>query len=98
MMEIVTLKNLPNKEERAKIGKAARAIYEPLREELERSHWGKYVAINVETGDYIVAPEQARAVKEMQKKYPGILPFVIRIGYRAVYHFGGSGLNDGKRP
>ena len=96
-METFTLKNLPNKEERAKIGKAARAIYEPLREKLERSHWGDYVAINVENADYIVAVDQAGAVKEMQPKYPGVLPFVIRVGYRAVYHFGGSGLNDGKR-
>jgi len=96
-METITLKSLPSKEERAKIGKAAREIYESLREELEKSHWGNYVAINVENGDYIVAADHNGAVQEIQNKYPGVLPFVIRIGYRAVYHFGGSGLNDGKR-
>jgi hypothetical protein len=96
-MEALTLKNLPDKEERAKIGKAARAIYEPLRERLEKSCWGDYVAINIENGDYIVAPDHGDAVKQIKVKYPGVLPFVIRIGYRAVYHFGGSGLNDGKR-
>lgn len=93
-MEILTLKNLPAKEERAKIGKAARSIYEPLREALERDHWGEYVAINVENGDYVVSADHEDAVKQMQAKYPGVLPFVIRIGYRAVYHFGGSGLSE----
>jgi len=96
-MEALTLKNLPNKQERAKIGQAARTIYAPLRETLERDHWGEYIAINVENGDYIVSANHRDAVRQIQKKYPGVLPFVIRIGYRAIYHFGGSGLNDGKR-
>jgi hypothetical protein len=97
-METVTLKKFPNKEERAKIGKAARTIYKRLHEVLEKEHWGEYVAINVENSDYIISSDQEDAVKQMHAKYPGRLPFVIRIGYRAVYHFGGSGLNDGKRP
>jgi len=97
-MEItIPRKKLPNKEERAKIGKAARTIYERLQEALEREHWGEYVAINIENGDYIVAVDQEDSVEQMHAKYPGLLPFVIRIGYRAVYHFGGSGINDGRR-
>ncbi|MDZ7291362.1 MAG: hypothetical protein ONB44_25075 [candidate division KSB1 bacterium] len=97
-MERLTIKNLPNKEERAQIGKAARAIYEPLREALERDHWGEYIAINVKNGDYVVSASHEDAARQMHARYPGEFPFVIRIGYRAVYHFGGSGLNDGKRP
>jgi len=96
-MEKVDLRDLPDKAERAKIGKAARAIYEPLHEALERDHWGEYVAINVKNGDYRVSAEHEDAAKQIHAKYPGVLPFIIRIGYRAVYHFGGSGLSDGKR-
>ncbi len=96
-MEKITLQNLPSKEERARIGLVARAIYEPMREALEKEHWGEYVAINVNARDYVVAPSQEEATRRMHAKYPGTLPFVIRIGYRAVYHFGGTGLNDGKR-
>jgi len=96
-METITLKTLPNKEARVKIGKAARTIYERLHEALEREHWGEYVAINVENGDYVVSVNQEDATKQMHAKYPGLLPFIIRIGYRAVYHFGGSGINDGRR-
>jgi len=97
-METVTLKNLPNREERAEIGHKARTIYENVRVALEKDHWGEYVAINVENGDYIISIDQTEATKQMIHKYPGILPFIIRIGYRAVYHFGGSGLSDGRRP
>jgi len=97
-METLTLRNFPTKEERAKIGKAARSIYEALREDLERDHWGEYIAINVNTGNYVVSAKQEDAARQMHAKYPGEMPFIIRIGYRAVYHFGGSGLNDGKRP
>jgi len=96
-METITLQNLPNKEERARIGLLARAIYEPVRQALEKEHWGEYMAINVNTRDYVVAATQEEATREMHARYPGALPFVIRIGYRAVYHFGGTGLNDGKR-
>lgn len=96
-MEKITLQNLPSKEERARIGLMARAIYEPMRETLEKEHWGEYVAINVNTRDYSVSANQGEATKRMHAKYPATLPFVIRIGYRAVYHFGGTGLNDGKR-
>ncbi len=45
-MTTMTLKSLPAQEERAKIGLIARAIYEPLRETLERERWGEYIAIN----------------------------------------------------
>ena len=96
-MTTITLTNLPNREERAKIGEKARGIYEPLRQDMEREHWGEYIAINVENRDYVVSADQEDAVKQVQLKSPGVLPFVIRIGYRAVYHFGGSGLSDGKR-
>jgi len=96
-METVTLKDLPNKEERAEIGKKARMIYEPLRETLESSRWGEYVAINVENGDYLVSADHEEAAKQMLVKYPNVFPFVIRIGYRAVYHFGGRVLSDGNR-
>jgi hypothetical protein len=96
-MEATKIKKLPNRKERAKIGKKARAIYARLRVALEKDYWGEYVAINVENGDYIVSTDHTEATKQMLNKYPNILPFIIRIGYRAVYHFGGSGLSDGKR-
>jgi len=98
-METATLrKKLPNKEERRKIGQAADAIYAPLREQLERERWGDYIAINVDNGDYVVAPDDLEASQAVKARYPRIIPVVIRIGYKAVVHFGGTGVSDGIRP
>ncbi len=96
-MTTVTTKNLPSREERREIGKKARAIYEPLREQLEKNHWGEFISINVENGDYVVAPDDVKAARAIKAKYPGIIPFTIRIGYKAVVHFGGTGVSDGVR-
>jgi hypothetical protein len=98
-METTTIrKKLPTKEERRKIGQAADAIYAPLREQLERERWGEYISINVDNGDYAIAPDDLEAVQTIKTKYPGIIPFTIRIGYKAVVHFGGTGVSDGIRP
>ncbi len=73
-METATLrKKLPTKEERAKVGKAADAIYAPLREQLEKEHWGEYISINVVNGDYALASDHSEAVKAIKAKYPGII-------------------------
>ncbi|MFQ5627774.1 MAG: hypothetical protein ACE5I1_03360 [bacterium] len=94
-MQTMTLENLPNEKERAKIGKKARRIYAKIRKELEKDHWGKFIAINVDNGDYIVSSEHGVAAEQLIKKYPELIPYIIRIGYEAVYHFGGSGIRDG---
>ena len=96
-METVTTKKLPTREERRKIGDKARAIYEPLREQLEKEHWGEYITIHPETGDYAISPVHWEAVKKMHARYPDVLFYTIRIGYRAVAHFGGRGASDGRR-
>ncbi|MGH7595896.1 MAG: hypothetical protein ACREOI_06060 [bacterium] len=96
-MATISTKNLPSREERREIGKKARAFYEPLREKLEKEHWGEYITIHPDNGDYAISPVHWDAVKEMRTKYPGVLFYTIRIGYRAVGHFGGRGASDGKR-
>jgi hypothetical protein len=96
-MATISTKNLPSREERREIGNKARALYEPLREQLEKDHWGEYITINTNNGDYAVAPEHEEAVAKMRVKYPGQLFFTIRIGYRAIAHFRGLGATDGIR-
>lgn len=97
-MATISTKNLPSREERREIGKKARIFYEPLRDKLEKENWGEYITIHPENGDYAISPVHWDAVKEMRAKYPGVLFYTIRIGYRAVGHFGGRGASDGKRP
>ncbi len=96
-MQTLTTNRIPTREEREAYGDAARAIYENFRETLEEKHWGEYIVIHPGTGDYEIAVDDEEALERMRGKYPGVLFFSIRIGYRAVYHFGASGLSDGQR-
>ncbi len=96
-MQTLTTNRIPTREEREAYGDAARAVYENLREPLEEKHWGEYIVIHPGNGEYEIAAEEEDALERMRGKYPGILFFTIRIGYRAVYHFGASGLIDGQR-
>jgi hypothetical protein len=96
-MSTATLNKLPTREQRIELGKKARAFYEPLREKFEKEHWGEYITIHPEIGDYAVAPDHWSAVNKMRAKYPSVLFYSIRIGYRAFGHFGGRGASDGKR-
>lgn len=96
-MSTMTLDKLPTREQRADLSKKARAFYEPLREKLEKAHWGEYISINPENGDYAISSNHWEAVNEMRAKYPAVLFYTIRIGYRAFGHFGGRGASDGKR-
>lgn len=95
-MQTLTTNRIPTREEREAYGQTARAIYESVREQLEKDHWGEYTVIHPGNGGYIVSADEEEALEQMRAKYPGVLFFSIRIGYRSLYHFGSSGLSDGK--
>jgi hypothetical protein len=97
-MEALTTDRLATRQEIDAYGDAAEKIYAPLRPELEAKHWGEYIAIFPVNGDYAIGRTLDAADKKLRKKYPDVAFFTIRIGYRAVVHFGGSGASDGKRP
>ncbi len=96
-MEKTMTKRFPTREEIRDMGEKARAFYEPLRPELEKTHWGEYITIHPGNGDYSISADHREAVDAMRAKYPGVLFHSIHIGYRAFGHFGGKGVSDGKR-
>ncbi|MEM9164132.1 MAG: hypothetical protein AAGC54_13825 [Cyanobacteria bacterium P01_F01_bin.4] len=79
------------KEELAQRGQA---LYESkVRQQVESGNKGKIVAIDIETGSFEVADKVLAATKRLFERYPNAQPWVIRIGYRAVYHFGARTLS-----
>ena len=67
----------------------AKQLYESqLREHLERTALGCYVAIEPESGDYFLAPTFDEAVNRALDHYPDRLTHTIRIGHRAALHLG----------
>jgi hypothetical protein len=78
------------KEEMSQRGQA---LYESsIRQQVEPENDGKIVAIDIETGAFEVANTVLIATNRLFDRLPEAQPWVIRIGHRAVYHFGSRSL------
>jgi hypothetical protein len=78
------------KEELAERGQK---LYESgIRQQVEAGNEGKIVAIDIETGDFEVADTVVAATDRLFERHPEAQPWGIRIGHRAVYHFGSRSL------
>lgn len=69
------------------IAERGEKIYrEKLRDILEKSHKGMFVAIEVESGKYFLGKSPEEALNIAQKKFPDKIFHLIRIGYAGVYN------------
>ena len=79
-----------SKEELAQRGQE---LYESqIQQQVESGNDGKIVAIDIETGAFEVADNVLPATNRLFDRFPDAQPWVIRIGHRAVYHFGARSL------
>ena len=68
----------------------ADALYEKLREQLEKEHPEEIIAIEPDSGDYFVEKDRRQAEKKARAKYPDRIFFRRRIGDNpAVIHVPG---------
>lgn len=66
-------------------------IYETrLREKLEAENVGKFVVIDVETGDYEMDESEVAASDRAMARFPDHPRYLKRIGYDVAHTFGGS--------
>jgi hypothetical protein len=78
------------KEELAQRGQA---LYESgIRQQVETGNEGKILAIDIETGEFEVDENVVPATNRLFERLPDAQPWIIRIGHRAVYHFGARSL------
>jgi hypothetical protein len=63
-----------------------------IRHQVEVGNEGKIVAIDIETGTFEVDDHVLPATNRLFEQYPDAQPWVIRIGHRAIYHFGARSL------
>lgn len=82
---------LYSKEEFARLGDE---IYEKLRHGIELNNYGKFVAIDINTEEFEIAENTISATRQLYNKLPNALPWVVRIGYRAVHRFGARSLKE----
>ena len=64
-------------------------IYESqIRPQVEADNYGKIVAIDIETGNFVIADDTLTASQKLLEKCPQAQTWVVRIGHRAVHRFG----------
>ena len=75
------------------LAQRGQALYESgIRQQVEAGNENKIVAIDIETGAFEVDDNIVPATNRLFERYPEAQPWVIRIGHRAVYHFGARSL------
>lgn len=75
------------------LAQRGQALYESgIRQQVEAGNENKIVAIDIETGAFEVDDNIVPATNRLFERYPDAQPWVIRIGHRAVYHFGARSL------
>ena len=78
------------REETARLGKE---IYErDIRHLVEADHQGEVVAIDVESGSYSLGKNAIVASEGLRAQHPDAQVWLMRVGHRALYRFGGSSL------
>ena len=73
-----------DKDELTERGKKA---YKLLKPKLEKKFKGKVMAIEVDSGDYVIGDDELDAAVKAQKEFPNKIFVFIRIGYPAVHKF-----------
>jgi hypothetical protein len=75
------------------IARRGQELYESgIRQQIEAGNEDKIVAIDIETGDFEVDETVVGATERLFERHPDAQPWGIRIGHRAVYHFGARSL------
>ena len=67
-------------------------IYErDIRREVEDAHDGDFVAIDVESGSWVLAGSELDAAERLPERQPdAINVWLLRVGYRAIASIGGG--------
>ena len=66
------------------------AIYEKdIRPQLTADDEGKFVAIDIESGEFAIDADELKSCHKLRKCIPDAQAWMVRIGYRHVHRFGG---------
>jgi hypothetical protein len=66
------------------------AIYEKdILPKLTAKDVGKFLAIDIETGDYEIAADEMKAGDKLRARLPEAQIWMVRIGYASTHSFGG---------
>ena len=60
-----------------------------IRDEVETEHRGKFLVMDIETGDYEIDSDDLIATKRLLGRRPQAIMYGLRIGHPAAYRLGG---------
>ena len=66
----------------------SKSLYESRKAQLEDENFGKFVAIEPDSGDFFVAATFDAAVAKAIEHHPSKISHTIRIGHEAAFHIG----------
>lgn len=79
----------PNEMPPGEIARRGQEIYETrIRSEVEREHQGKYLVLDIESGDYEIDADHLAASDRAAAKHPDAPLYALRIGYRTLGRIG----------
>jgi hypothetical protein len=75
--------------ESLEIARKSRELFErSLRALLEQSHWGSFVSIEPESGDYFVGRTLDEAIAAARKAHPKRVSYTLRVGHPTAVEIG----------
>lgn len=88
-----------NQEELNEIGRRGRELYEQtLRAKVEPENKGRYLVLNIETGDYAIGDEALPLSTQVRALSPAGQLYALRIGYPTFGRIGhGLGVQNAHR-
>ena len=83
---------------RDEIARLGDEVYErDIRPQVEVGHHGEYVANDDDSGSWAISNDLRAAAKRLRTQHPGAIDvWLLRVGYRALHHFGGLPLRSAK--
>lgn len=64
-------------------------IYKKVSEQLEKKHFGEFVAIEVQSKEYFVGKTQVEAIEKAKKHFPAEIFYLMKVGFPAAVTFSG---------
>jgi hypothetical protein len=55
---------------------------------------GKFVAIDIETGDYEMSSDELTACDRLRERVPQAQTWLVKVGSRSVHRYGGHGIRS----
>lgn len=73
------------------IARRGQALYEErVRAEVDARERGKFLVLDIETGEYEVDVDELAALQRVKSKNPDAVLYILRVGYPAAYRIGRS--------